>query len=278
MQEVSEAHSGSAEVSNGKLYYEVAGRGDTVVLIHGNVGDRRHWDHQFATLAKGYRVIRYDVRGFGLSSVPDQDRPYSDYEDLRELLDGLGVRHAHVVGWSMGSGVAIDFALAHPERALSLISVGPWVNGYKSASVSSMFADLGSVVAAVQKDGVGIGADAWMQTPFFAATICDEAAGIEFYEVAKDYSWWALLNSSPLQQLEPPAVERLGEIAVPMLIVTAEHDIPACLEISDLLEREVAGAAKTVLSGTGHLSHIEKPDDFNKQVQAFLDSVSNSDE
>ena len=191
MQEVSEANSGSAEVSGGILHYETAGRGDPIVLIHGNAGDRRHWDHPFAVLSAGHKVIRYDVRGFGLSSVPRQNHPYADYEDLRQLLDHLGIRRAHIAGWSMGSGIATDFALAYPERTKSLITVGPWVNGYSSPNVSSMFADFGSVVAALQKQG--------------------------------------------------------------------------------------AGATKIVLAGTGHLSHMEKPDDFNTQVLAFLHSVSNSD-
>jgi alpha-beta hydrolase superfamily lysophospholipase len=91
-----ETQSGFAEVQGGRLYYESAGSGDAVVLVHGNVGDRRHWDAQFGALAVGYRVIRYDVRGFGESSLPEEGRPYSDHEDLATLLDHLGVEAAHV--------------------------------------------------------------------------------------------------------------------------------------------------------------------------------------
>jgi pimeloyl-ACP methyl ester carboxylesterase len=273
-QEIGELRSGFAEVAEGQLYYEVSGRGEPLVLIHGNAGDRRHWDHQFAALATDYHIIRYDVRGFGQSSLPSAGQPYSDYEDLRRLLDYLDVPRAHIAGWSMGSGIAIDFVLAYPERSLSLISVGPWVNGYSSPRAESMFADFGLVVSALQENGASAGAAAWMATPFFAETIRDQAAGQEFYEIAQDYSWWALMNASPLQTLEPPAVSRLEQISVPTLILTAEHDIPACLEVAELLERSVPGSDKVVLNGTGHLLHIEKSAEFNARLRSFLDGTT----
>lgn len=273
-QQIGELRSGFAEVQEGYLYYEVSGRGEPLVLIHGNAGDRRHWDHQFVALAADYQVIRYDVRGFGQSSLPSAGQPYSDYEDLRRLLDYLDVPQAHIAGWSMGSGIAIDFVLAYPERALSLISVGPWVNGYSSPAAESMFADFGLVVSALQEGGASAGAEAWMEAPFFVATIRDQAARQEFYEIAKDYSWWALMNASPLQTLEPLAVNRLERISVPTLILTAEHDIPACLEVADLLERAISGSDKVVLNATGHLLHIEKPVEFNSHLQSFLEGVT----
>src|SRR2546430_190174 len=122
--------SGFLEVLGGRLYYETAGTGDAVVFIHGNVGDRRHWDRQFQALVNRFRVIRYDVRGYGLSSIVAQGLAYADHQDLAALFDHLGLTSAHVVGWSMGSGIAIDFALSHPGRLKSLVSVGPWVAGY----------------------------------------------------------------------------------------------------------------------------------------------------
>ena len=264
---------GFAQVADGQLYYEVAGHGEPLVLIHGNAGDRRHWDHQIAALSDRFTVIRYDVRGFGQSSLPILGRSYSDYDDLRQLLDHLNVTRAHVAGWSMGSGIAIDFALAYPERTSSLISVGPWVNGYSSPSANSMFADVGLVVSELVENGPGSGADAWMKAPFFAATIRNPSAGDEFHRIAEDYSWWALMNASPLQSLEPAAVGHLYSIQVPTLILTAEHDIPACLEIADLLERRVSGAQKVVMTGTGHLLHMEKPDEFNAHVVRFLEGI-----
>jgi len=107
---------GYAEVPGGRLFFETAGSGEALVLIHGNAGDRRHWDAQME-LAEQVLVIRYDVRGFGESSLPVEGQPYSNSGDLAALLDHLGIEEAHVAGWSMGSGIAVDFALAFPERA-----------------------------------------------------------------------------------------------------------------------------------------------------------------
>ena len=96
--------SGYAEVAGGRLYYEVEGSGDAIVLIHGNFGDRRHWDQQVDAFTRDYRVVRYDVRGYGKSSLPVEGDPYASSEDLAALLDQLGISRVHIAGWSMGSG------------------------------------------------------------------------------------------------------------------------------------------------------------------------------
>jgi pimeloyl-ACP methyl ester carboxylesterase len=112
-----------------------------------------------------------------------------------------------------------------------------------------------------------------MKAPFFAATIRDPSAGEEFYRIVQDYSWWALLNRSPLQSLEPSAVDRLESIRVPTLILTAEYDIPACLEVAELLEQQIPGARKIVMAETGHLLHMENPNDFNAHLVSFLEGM-----
>src|SRR5687768_13828207 len=100
---------GSAAVNGTTLYSPLARRGGVVVLLHGNMGDRRHWGFQFRPLARKYKVVRYDMRGFGKSDLPNPDDAYSHHEDLKALLEYLGIEKAHVCGLSMGSGVAVDF-------------------------------------------------------------------------------------------------------------------------------------------------------------------------
>src|SRR5689334_19941744 len=113
--------SGTAEVNHTRLYYEVAGSGPPLVLIHGFDLDTRMWDDQFEVFAQHYRVVRYDVRGFGKSARPTE--PYAHEEDLKALLDYLGIAQAHIVGMSMGGGIAIDFTLTYPEMTRTLILV-----------------------------------------------------------------------------------------------------------------------------------------------------------
>ena len=119
---------GYADVNGTRLYYELAGEGHPLLLIHGFTLDTRMWDDQFDAFAQRYQVIRYDVRGFGRSAVPTHE-PYSHHDDVKALLDYLDIAHAHILGHSMGSGIATDFVLAYPEMADSLISVGTVVHG-----------------------------------------------------------------------------------------------------------------------------------------------------
>ena len=101
--------SGFAEVNGTRLYYETAGRGLEVVLIHGGLVDSRLWDAQVGPLSKRFRVVRYDLRGFGRSAAADG--PFSHLEDLRALLDFLKIERASLVGLSLGGIIAADFAL-----------------------------------------------------------------------------------------------------------------------------------------------------------------------
>lgn len=115
------ADAGQVAVEGGTLHYETSGSGPAVVLLHGGGLDLTMWDPQVETLSRSFHVIRYDSRGHGRSTAPMG--PYSMVEDLRRVLDHLGVQQAHVVGLSMGGGVALDFASAYPERALTLTLV-----------------------------------------------------------------------------------------------------------------------------------------------------------
>lgn len=267
---------GYVDVDNGQIYFESVGDGnETLVFIHGRAGDRRHWDAQFAALGNSYRVVRYDVRCFGRSSRPSQDHVYSDHSDLLQLLDGLSIDSAHIAGWSMGCGIAVDFVVAHPARARSLIAVGPWVNGYSSSSPAfeefmAQFGGFGSVVDEVGPENA---ADAWSELPFWIRTVCDRDAGLKFKQVASEQSWVDWTPASQQHPLEPSAFDRLSEIDVSTLILTAEHDIPACMEVAELLDSSVRNSTKVVMPGTGHCMHMEKPAEFNRHVSEFLQTI-----
>jgi 3-oxoadipate enol-lactonase len=256
----------------GQLYYETIGSGEPVVLIHGNAGDRRHWDQQFKSLGENFFVIRYDARGYGKSSLPTHDISYSDHEDLAMLLNHLEVRQAHIVGWSFGSGIAFDYATVFPDRTLSVISIGPWVNGYSSPLVQAYIDAATQLSTELSEEGPKVGVDAWMRL-IFPTTIRDPFAGEEFAKIAADYSWWAFMNASQARPLIPSAAERLGDIEVPTLIVTAEYDLAVCQEAGRFLQGSIKGAELIVMADTGHLMAIEKPAEFNRHLSAFLMAV-----
>lgn len=134
-----------------------------------------------------------------------------------------------------------------------------------------MFADMLKVRAALRQGRPTAAVRAWMEMPAYAATIRDPAAGAEFSRIAADYSFSSRGQREPLK---PSAVNRIAEIRAPVLIVTAEHDMPACLEIADLLDRSAPDSTKIVMKETGHLLQIEKPKEFNQYLVEFFARVS----
>jgi pimeloyl-ACP methyl ester carboxylesterase len=271
---------GYAEVSNGRLYYEACGEGTPVVFIHGNFGDRRHWDDQFQVFAEKHRAIRYDVRGFGKSDMPVERRPYSHHEDAAALMRHLGIERAHVIGLSMGAGIAADFVLEHPEMSRSLVSVGPWLTGYNSPSVEKVFDGFKAVASAFQSKGTAAALEEFL-TGMLGQSLLDSSVAAKLRESGMDYSFWHLCYADPGErqvssqtaQISMPAAARIARMRVPALIVTADHDIPACIEIAELMERRISGARKVVMPDTGHIINMERPQEFNRIALNFLAEV-----
>src|SRR3954467_7802286 len=119
--------SGYLDVSGAKIYYEQAGSGPAIVLLHDGLLPSTTWDEIWNTLARKNRVIRYDRRGYGRSELAT--KPYSSADDLLKLLTHLEVQHAVVVGSSSGAAVAIDFAIEHSEIIDGLFLIGPVLHG-----------------------------------------------------------------------------------------------------------------------------------------------------
>jgi pimeloyl-ACP methyl ester carboxylesterase len=119
MTETTKPETGFVAVNGTSVYYEVTGDGHPLVLLHGGYMDRRMWDDQFAVFAEHYRVICYDIRGFGKTGMPQV--PYSDVQDLYELLNHLQIEKTNLLGLSLGGVIAIDFTLEHPEMVDALM-------------------------------------------------------------------------------------------------------------------------------------------------------------
>ena len=113
-----EHESGFAEVDSASLYYEIAGDGEPLALVHAGIADRRMWDGQLAAFAEGHRVIRYDMRACGRSET-SEGAPFSRHDDLRGVFDSLGIERASFGGCSIGAKTVIDLALDQPWRAPS---------------------------------------------------------------------------------------------------------------------------------------------------------------
>jgi pimeloyl-ACP methyl ester carboxylesterase len=122
---------GFAEVNDTRLYYEIVGRGHPLVLVHGFSLNTKMWDDQLEVFSERFKVVRYDVRGFGKSALPIVGKEYSHTKDLKALLKQFGIGYAYVVGLSMGGGIALDFTLEYPEVTKALILVDSSIYGFR---------------------------------------------------------------------------------------------------------------------------------------------------
>ena len=262
---------GFADVNGTRLCHEVAGSGFPLVLVHGFTLDMRMWDDQFEAFAKDYRVVRYDVRGFGRSALPVSGESYSHIDDLRALLEHLGIAEAYVLGLSMGGEIAIDFALACPHMTRALIPVDSGLGGYPLPP--DVAASLESISTAARESGVEVAKRFWLDHPLFKPAFEKPDVASRLVRMVSDYSGWHWLNEDPVCDLDPPAAQQLGSITMPTLAIVGERDLPGCHEIADIVEHNIADARKVILPSVGHMSNMEDPDGFNQMVRDFIESL-----
>jgi pimeloyl-ACP methyl ester carboxylesterase len=259
-------------VNGTRLYVETAGSGDPVVLIPGFTLDTRMWDDQFVPLAERLRVIRYDLRGFGRSALPSGEA-YSHVDDLQALLDRLEVPQATLVGLSKGGAVAIEFALTHPQRTRALVLIDTVLPGF--AWSPELSARDGLVWQRAAEGGIPAAKESWLTHPLFVPAQSQPAVAARIKQIVDDYSGWHFVNSNPERGLDPPAARRLGELGMPVLAMAGELDVPDFRQITDLVCQQVPQARKRILSGVGHMSNMEAPEQVTAEILAFFeDSLS----
>lgn len=262
---------GTAEVNGAVLYREVAGEGEPLVLVHAGIADGRMWDGQFAAFARRYRVIRYDMRGFGKSEMVAG--PYSHHADLSGLLDDLGIERASFVGCSMGGRTVIDFALENPGRAVALALVGPSVGGFESdADPPPQWDELLAAEEAGDLEKVSeLEVRIWVDGPSRGADVVDPSVR----DLVREMNLIALRNEATGLgteiPLDPPAVGRLDGMRVPSMVIVGDLDRPEVISRTDLLERDLPDVRKVVMPGTAHLPNMEQPGRFNDLVLSFLE-------
>jgi pimeloyl-ACP methyl ester carboxylesterase len=259
---------GFVQVGDGEIYYEMAGEGPDLVMIHGGWIDHRMWAPQVTALSSDFRVLCYDVRGHGLSSRTTDPPAY--HEDLAELLTRLGIERAAVMGLSMGGIVAIDFAIAHPDRVTALIPVAPGLSGYTFPDPA--IADFGRELNAAfgTRDytrAVEIFQRAWTDGPRRAPEEVDPRVREQVRRMVMD-GFPPSRDGQP--RLDPPAIGRLAEIDAPTLAIVGDVDMLDILTIVDLIEEQVPGARKVVIPGAAHMVNMEAPEEINRLVRDFL--------
>jgi pimeloyl-ACP methyl ester carboxylesterase len=265
------AEGGIATVNDTKLYYEVAGEGHPVVLLHGGAVDSRAWDNQFTAFSAKYKVIRYDLRGAGKSASPE--KPFSNSEDLYALLRFLKVDRAYLIGISRGGGIAYDFTLEHPEMVDALILVSANLSN-TPAAYREMFE---RTTEAGRQHGAAAAAQVWGNDPYQGPV--REAARPRVLQVLEENlpRFRHFDGSVAVPQLpssDVPRRERLGEIHVPTLVIAGARDNAEARTNYATWADGIPGARLMVVPDAAHLVNIDQPEVFNRAVLDFLGQVS----
>jgi pimeloyl-ACP methyl ester carboxylesterase len=270
------------------LAYEQAGAGPTIVFSHAGIADRRMWEHQFQQLAADYRVIRFDWRGYGQSG--DAAGSFAHHQDLLSLLDALDIQQTALVGSSMGGTHSLDVALLTPQRVSALVLICAGLSGHEWPAAMGEYArelvhrsvaedrleayrlhrgepvrehDVAAMaqaygrfmIAGPERDPAEVDPQVW-QT---ALTMMQDVFRRE----------WSGPPSTELA-LDPPAVGRLAEVQMPVLVVNGLCDAPWIQDVADILTSGIPGAQRIDLADAGHLPPIERPQEITAALRRFL--------
>ncbi len=258
---------------NGIAYDRAGPRGgQTVVLIHAGVADRRMWEGQWSGLTAEHDVVRLDLRGFGESTA----RPpgaLSPHDDVLECLTYLGVERADLVGASYGAGVAVEVALTRPELVGSLVLVAPG-----GSLIAEMMPSLQVFVdaerAALESGDVEAGVEANMACWVDGRRDVDavDPRVREAVAMMQRRAFEVSMQWDDVEEVEvdPPALERLGEIGVPTLVLVGEYDLDAIHDAAARVVTGIGGARRVDWPDVAHLPSMERPERFLDLLQRWL--------
>ena len=256
------------QTNNIQSYYETHGQGDALVFVHGLGSSSQDWKFQTAFFSKSFQVITYDVRGHGQSEKAKG--PYSVplfAEDLALLLDELGVKKAHIVGLSMGGWIAFQFGLDYPERTRSLTIVNSWADmrlktlqdwkGYIQRAIIFRLFNM-------RKIGEVLGSKLFIKPE--QKDLLNEF--IENWAKNHKPSYMASFHAGIGWSVE----DRLGEITAPVLVIAADEDYTP-ISTKQAYVDKLPNARLAVIEDSRHATSVERPDEFNRVLLAFLQGM-----
>lgn len=252
------------------IVYEILGEGEPLVLVHGWAVHRGYWDGTAELLAREHRVIRYDRRGYGESGGrPD---PTADPADLAALLDSLGIRRAHLMGHSAGSGTVRDFAGRFPDRVGGLVLFGAGPPADFQPGRRGMGEYFGEMARLARTDGIGAVREAVL-----------EMAGREFggpqtpeiqersRRLIQAWQGWELLDPVPPSgMVDPVGAGELDLVDAPTLVILGEDEGPYVHLAADAYAYGIPDARKVVVPGGGHTVDWVEPERFAAEILRFL--------
>ncbi|MEA2550855.1 MAG: 3-oxoadipate enol-lactonase [Actinomycetota bacterium] len=263
---------GVIELSDGAtLAFEDVGEGPVVTLLHPGLWDRRTWDPQVGPLLDvGFRVLRYDLRGYGGSSRLHGES-FSNARDVVALLDARGVETTALVGGSMGGAVAIDTTLEFPGRVWALGAIASALGGVEETSEEeTWWEERWPPIEKAMEAGDLVGARDLQLSLIWAPLGAEDETGARIRSIAMDNIHELTMDESAIEELDPPALARLGEIRVPALVVMAAHDPPTLRRCSELIAAGISGARLVTFDDADHVVSLRTPTKLNELLIGFL--------
>jgi len=240
------------------------------------VADSRQWNNEFTFFAQGYRVVRYDMRGYGKSEPVEGE--FSHMSDLVSVLKALELQEPLVMmGCSMGGGLAMDFALTHPSRVKALIMVGSGPSGLElDVPAPAKFAE---AEKAYQAGDLDLVAEIETQIWFDGIDRTPEQVNQAMRKLAYEMNRKALDHEAKelgkrLPNTETPAFDRLTDLDIPVLVIVGVHDTPYILAAADYMVEKLPSARKVRIEDAAHLPNMDQPHEFQTIVKAFLEDFS----
>lgn len=267
---------GYIEVNDAKLYYEMVGEGQPVILGHAGFVDSGMWDAQWEALTAGFKVIRYDMRGYGKSDLAPN--PVSRRDELLGVMKALDINHAALIGCSLSGETMLDFALVHPGMVDTLVLVSSVPGGFEMGGEppAALFEMIGAVQAGDVTRASELQIRLWVDGGYRQPEQVDPAVrqrAAEMNLIAVKNGTWATAESQSINPLTPPAVGRLNEIGVPTLVIAGALDHPEILRAADVMAAAIPNAQKVIIADSAHVPNMEKPAEFNAVVLALLEKL-----
>ncbi len=255
------------DVGRARLRFRDEGRGAAVVFLHGWTLDLDMWEPQCAALRESYRVVRFDRRGFGLST--GEPSVAADVEDLAQLRRKLALDRIAVVGMSQGARVAVAFAAAAPQFVTCLVLHGP-PNMVSGAPSGVGDVPIAAYRALIHADGIAAVRRVWAMHPLMHLTTRDERVRERIDAMLGRYRGLDLLGD---EAAAPPAIgaDPLQSIDAPTLLITGAHDLESRARAADWLAGRLARAERAVVPDAGHLANLDNSNSYNRILRSFLD-------
>jgi pimeloyl-ACP methyl ester carboxylesterase len=245
-----------------------------VVLLHAGIADLRAWDELVPLLAAaGYRVVRYDARGFGGSTTEDVE--FSNRADVLAVLDALGIHRAALVGNSRGGQIAFDTAVEFPDRVVAVVGVGAGLGGFEgdlTPAEIALFDQMDALEGADPPDPAAIAnidIRVWVDGPGQPETRVPASIREKVREMDTPQYAPGHVAGRPIG-LDPPAAARLGHLRCPVLAVAGELDVSEVAQTARHLEAEAPDAQAAILPDVAHMIGMEAPDKLVGLIVGFL--------